>query len=143
MIQAINVTTKFDHFVALNQITCTIPRGCIYGMVGSNGAGKSTFLRLISGVYRPEQGQITVDGQPVYENPPIKARIAYVPDDLFFSHGKALSRGLPCFRLRTVLIFNSVVSAESKGKPKHFFKRNAPPGGHHSGHVCQTGLYLL
>ena len=98
MIQAINVTKKFDHFVALNQITCTIPRGCIYGMVGSNGAGKSTFLRLISGVYRPEQGQITVDGQPVYENPPIKARIAYVPDDLFFLSNASMNRMAKLYR---------------------------------------------
>lgn len=84
MIQAENVTMKFEDFTALNQMSCTIPDGCIYGLVGSNGAGKSTFLRLISGVYKPLAGTITVDGIPVYENPAAKKQIVYVPDDLYF-----------------------------------------------------------
>lgn len=84
MIHAENVTMRFDDFTALNKLTCTIPDGCIYGLIGSNGAGKSTFLRLISGVYRPAEGNITVDGQPVWENPAVKGEIVYVPDDLYF-----------------------------------------------------------
>ena len=47
MIQAKNITMKFDDFVALDHLSCDIPDACIYGLVGSNGAGKSTFLRLI------------------------------------------------------------------------------------------------
>ena len=50
MIKAENLTKSFGDFVALSGITCSIPQGCIYGMVGSNGAGKSTFLRLDTGV---------------------------------------------------------------------------------------------
>ena len=90
MICAENVTLTFrtadmqKPFVALNDLSCKIPSGCIYGLVGSNGAGKSTFLRLISGVYRPDSGLITIDGLPVYENPEAKDRILYVPDDLYF-----------------------------------------------------------
>jgi ABC-2 type transport system ATP-binding protein len=52
--------------------------------VGSNGAGKSTFLRLLSGVYRPDEGLIEIDGLPVWENPEAKNKIFYVPDDLYF-----------------------------------------------------------
>ena len=84
MIHAENVTMRFGDFTALKNLTCTIPDGCIYGLIGSNGAGKSTFLRLISGVYRPAEGEITVDGMPVWENPDAKAGIVYVPDDLYF-----------------------------------------------------------
>lgn len=84
MIKAIGITKKFEDFTALYELNCTIPKGCIYGMVGSNGAGKSTFLRLLTGVYRPEAGVITIDDEPVYENPAMKKRIAYVPDDLYF-----------------------------------------------------------
>ncbi len=69
---------------ALNDLSCNIPSGCIYGLVGSNGAGKSTFLRLLSGVYQPDQGIITVDGLPVWENPEAKNKIFYVPDDIYF-----------------------------------------------------------
>lgn len=53
MIKATGVTKRFEDFTALYELSCTIPKGCIYGMVGSNGAGKSTFLRLLAGVYRP------------------------------------------------------------------------------------------
>lgn len=84
MIKAENVTMRFDDFTALNNLSCSIPDSCIYGLVGSNGAGKSTFLRLISGVYKPESGNITIDGAPVWENPEAKQKIVYVPDDLYF-----------------------------------------------------------
>ena len=84
MISAKNVTMEFDGFAALKNMSCEIPDGVIYGLVGSNGAGKSTFLRLISGVYKPKSGEITVDGAPLYENPEVKKDILYVPDDLYF-----------------------------------------------------------
>ena len=71
-------------YVALDRLTCQIPRGCIYGMIGANGSGKSTFLRLLAGVYRPTSGTIRVDDMPVWENPAAKSRIAYIPDDLYF-----------------------------------------------------------
>lgn len=75
---------KFDNFAALKKLNCEIPESCIYGLVGSNGAGKSTFLRLISGIYRPNEGEVTIDGKPVYENPEVKSQILYVPDELYF-----------------------------------------------------------
>ena len=89
MIVANHVTMKFSvpgetPSVALNTLSCTIPSGCIYGMIGSNGAGKSSFLRLLSGVYRPNSGEITVDGEGVWENPAVKSRILFVPDELYF-----------------------------------------------------------
>lgn len=92
MIKAENLTKKFDDFKALDNISCNIPHGCIYGMVGSNGAGKSTFLRLLTGVYRADEGLITIDDEKVYENPDIKSQIAYVPDELFFLNGASMDR---------------------------------------------------
>ena len=84
MISAKNVTMEFDGFAALKDLNCEIPDGVIYGLVGSNGAGKSTFLRLLSGVYRPKSGEITVNGEKLYENPMVKKDILYVPDELYF-----------------------------------------------------------
>lgn len=92
MITTKNLVKSFDSYKAVNNISCTIPDGCIYGMVGSNGAGKSTFLRLITGVYKADMGEILIDGEPVYENPSIKSRISYVPDELYFLPGASIKR---------------------------------------------------
>lgn len=92
MIGANNVTKKFDNFTALDGISCKIESGCIYGLVGSNGAGKSTFLRVLSGVYRADEGDVTIDGEPIYENPSVKKKIMLVPDDLYFLPGASMLR---------------------------------------------------
>ena len=84
MICAENLTLKFEDFTALNNLNCSIPDSRIYGLVGSNGAGKSTFLRLVSGIYRPTSGEVSVDGARIYENPDVKKKIVFVPDDLYF-----------------------------------------------------------
>ena len=84
MIIAENINKSFDSKKVLSDMSCKIPKGCIYGLVGANGAGKSTFLRILTGVYRPDSGRITIDGEVVYDNPRVKARFAFVPDDLYF-----------------------------------------------------------
>lgn len=92
MLQAQHLTKRFDRFVALSDISCTVPDGCIYGLVGSNGAGKSTFLRTVCGIYKADEGVVTFDGQPVFENPTAKAQIVFVPDDLYMLHGATTAR---------------------------------------------------
>lgn len=92
MIKVKNISKRFSDFTALENVTCSIGSGCIYGMVGSNGAGKSTFLRTLTGVYRPDSGSIDIDGEPVWDNPSVKRRIAYVPDELYFLNGANLKR---------------------------------------------------
>ena len=68
-------------FKALDNITITIPDGCIYGFLGSNGAGKSTLLRMMCGVYKTEQGTVKIDGEDVFDNPNAKAKIFFVNDE--------------------------------------------------------------
>ena len=84
MLEIKNVTKTFDTFTALNDLTMTVPRGAVYGLVGPNGAGKSTAIRHLTGVYRPDSGDVLMEGQKIYENPAIKTRIGYIPDDIFF-----------------------------------------------------------
>lgn len=92
MITAKNLTKKFDGVCALENVTCTIQNGCIYGMVGSNGAGKSTFLRVLSGVYKADAGAALLDGENIYENPSAKVKISYVPDELYYIPAANLKR---------------------------------------------------
>ena len=84
MLQIKNVTKCFGEFKALDNLSMTVPRGTVYGLVGPNGAGKSTAIRLLTGVYTPDEGQLTMDGQPIYENAAVKERIGYIPDEIFY-----------------------------------------------------------
>ena len=84
MIEVKDLTKRFDGFAALDGLTMTVPDGAVYGLVGPNGSGKSTLLRHVMDIYRQDAGEVLVDGQPVYENPAVKARIAYIPDDVFY-----------------------------------------------------------
>ena len=84
MIQVNNVVKTFDGSRALDGLTMRVERGSIYGLVGPNGSGKSTILRHITGVYRPDSGSVLVEGKPVYEDPEVKARIAVIPDELYY-----------------------------------------------------------
>ncbi|MBQ3492019.1 MAG: ABC transporter ATP-binding protein [Oscillospiraceae bacterium] len=84
MLEMQNVTKTFGDFTALSDLSMHVPKGTVYGLVGPNGAGKSTAIRLLTGVYRPDSGSITMDGLPVYENPEVKSRMCYIPDEIFF-----------------------------------------------------------
>ena len=84
MLELKNITKTFGNFKALDDLTMTVPKGAVYGLVGPNGAGKSTAIRHMLGVYRPDSGTVTLEGQTVYENPAVKARMASIPDDVFY-----------------------------------------------------------
>ena len=81
MISLANVVKTFDGFTALEGINLEIPKGSAYGLIGSNGAGKSTILRILSGIYTVDSGEVAVDGQIVYDNPDTKGRTFFVNDE--------------------------------------------------------------
>lgn len=84
MIELRELTKSFDGFKVLNGLNLNVPKGAVYGLVGSNGAGKSTAIRHMVGIYRQDSGEVLMDGRPLYENPELKSRISYIPDDIFY-----------------------------------------------------------
>ena len=84
MIEVRNVTKTFDGFKALDDVSLTVPAGSVYGLVGPNGAGKSTLIRCLTGIYRPDGGELLAAGENVWENAALKGRIAAIPDDWFY-----------------------------------------------------------
>ena len=84
MIEVRDAVKKFDGFAALDGADLLVPQGSVYGLVGPNGAGKSTLIRHLTGIYRQDGGTVRVDGQPVWENAALKARIAAIPDDWYY-----------------------------------------------------------
>lgn len=71
-----NITKEFPGVKALDDVTINIERGTIHGLVGENGAGKSTLIKVLAGIYRPNKGEIILDGKPCRFNSPIEARRA-------------------------------------------------------------------
>ncbi|MDL2300480.1 ABC transporter ATP-binding protein [Clostridiaceae bacterium OttesenSCG-928-D20] len=84
MIKVRNVSKSFDGFRALDNLSFSVPWGAVYGLVGPNGSGKSTIIRHLTGIYKQDDGEITIDDKPVFENDAIKSKIACVPDDIFY-----------------------------------------------------------
>lgn len=94
MIELKQVTKSFQNIPALEQITASIQEGLIFGLLGSNGAGKSTLLRLVSGVLKPDCGTITLDGSPIFENPPVKEQFCFLSDTVtYFPNATPASMG--------------------------------------------------
>lgn len=84
MIEVKNLSKSFDSIRAIDHINAKIEDGHVFGLIGTNGAGKSTFMRMLSGVLKPEEGEILVDGEPVYDNPAVKKKIFYISDDQYY-----------------------------------------------------------
>ena len=84
MIEAKQVSKYYDDIKALDQVSVTISEGNVFGLVGTNGAGKSTFMRILSGVLKADGGEIAIDGHPVYENMEAKSQVFYISDDQYF-----------------------------------------------------------
>lgn len=98
MIEVRNVMKEFDGFRALDDMSMTVPTGSVYGLVGPNGAGKSTIIRHLTGIYRQDAGEITIDGAHVFENPEVKSRIAYIPDDIFYYANASIREMMDFYR---------------------------------------------
>ena len=98
MIEVRNVMKEFDGFRALDDMSMTVQTGSVYGLVGPNGAGKSTIIRHLTGIYRQDAGEITIDGAPVFENPEVKSRIAYIPDDIFYYANASIREMMDFYR---------------------------------------------
>ncbi len=84
MIKVTSVTKFFDDFKVLSDISLNVRKGTIYGLIGPNGAGKTTIINHINGVLKPDSGDITINGQPVWENDKIKRKVLNISDDWFY-----------------------------------------------------------
>jgi branched-chain amino acid transport system ATP-binding protein len=65
-----NCTKRFGGLVAVRNLNMSLNAGDLYGLIGPNGAGKTTIFNLMTGVYKPDEGSITLDGKPVHKEKP-------------------------------------------------------------------------
>ena len=150
MLEVKNMTKTFGKFKALDDLSMTVPQGAVYGLVGPNGAGKSTAIRHITGIYRPDSGTVTVQGQPVYENPAVKERIGYIPDDIFFFPSASLEemhrfyRGIyPRFDDALYTRLQEVFQLPKKGQLRRFSKGMQKQAAFHLSICIRPELLVL
>lgn len=150
MLEMKNVTKTFGNFKALDDLTLTVPKGAVYGLVGPNGAGKSTAIRHLTGVYRPDRGEITLEGAPIFENPDIKKRIGYIPDDIFYFPSASLEemhkfyKGIyPDFDDDLFRRLYDVFLLPKKGQIRRFSKGMQKQAAFHLAICCKPDVLIL
>ena len=150
MLELRNITKTFGDFKALDDLSMTVPKGTVYGLVGPNGAGKSTAIRCIVGVYRPDCGSVTMDGQLVYENPALKERIGYIPDDIFYFPTSTLEemrryyKGLyPDFDDALFERLYEIFNLPRKGLIRRFSKGMQKQAAFHLAICCRPDVLIL
>ena len=150
MLEMKNVTKTFGSFTALDNLSMTVPKGTVYGLVGPNGAGKSTAIRHLTGVYRPDSGSITMEGQPIYENPELKERIASIPDEIFHFPSATMEemhryyRGMyPNFDEELYQRLYEVFNLPRKGQIRRFSKGMQKQAAFHLSICCRPDVLIL
>ena len=84
MIEVKGISKSFSGIKAVDNLDAVIQEGAVFGLIGTNGAGKSTFLRMVCGVLKPDEGTILVDGKPIFETPESKQKMFYISDEQYF-----------------------------------------------------------
>lgn len=84
MIKVHGIVKKFGTFKALDGFDMHVEKGSIYGLVGSNGAGKTTIINHLTGALFADSGTVEIDGMPVFENASLKQRVLSIADDWYF-----------------------------------------------------------
>ena len=150
MIEIKNVTKTFGSFTALQDLTMTVPKGSVYGLVGPNGAGKSTVIRHITGVYTPDSGEITINGEEIYENIDLKGKIGYIPDDVFYFPSATLEdmrkfyRGLyPNFDDKLFDKLYEIFNLPPKSPIRRFSKGMQKQAAFHLAICCRPEVLIL
>ena len=84
MLEIKNLHKGYNNRPVIHGIDLCVHQGEIHGLIGSNGAGKTTLLKCAAGIYRPAQGTVRFDEKDIYDNPEVKANVAYVSEQLDF-----------------------------------------------------------
>ncbi|KGM94553.1 ABC transporter [Clostridium novyi A str. 4552] len=113
MIKVTDVSKTLGDKKVLKDISFEVKKGSIFGLIGPNGAGKTTIIKHLVGIYDVDHGKITVNDEPIYENPKIKKTIGYISDDNNF---------INTFNLKTIAKFYKL--SYEKFDMEKFFKLN-------------------
>lgn len=84
MIKGENISKKYSEAPVVKNVDIELKEGSIYGLIGPNGAGKTTLIKLLCGIYAPDEGTIRLQDKNISVSKDIRSMIGYVPDNLNF-----------------------------------------------------------
>lgn len=90
MIEIKSVTKKYGNNVVIDNINLTVESSSVLGLAGFNGCGKTTLLNICAGIFKPENGEVLLDGETVFNNTSNKRNLFYVPDNMWFPVGATI-----------------------------------------------------
>ena len=97
LVEIHNLTKSYDkRKEALHDLTLTLPRGRIVGLLGPNGSGKTTLIKLLNGLLVPDGGEILIDGEK--PGPSTKAKVSYLPERTYLKNGATIRELLSYFQ---------------------------------------------
>ena len=99
LVECRNITKKYGNKVALYDFSVSIGRGRIIGLLGSNGSGKTTFIKLLAGLLTPMFGEITIDGKPVGKE--TKKIVSYLPERTYLNPDLTVKEAIGFFPIFT------------------------------------------
>ena len=110
------VVKRYGDYVALNEVTLTVPKGSIYGLLGPNGAGKTSLIRIINQITLPDSGQIILDGEKLQAKH--VQHIGYLPEERGLYN--TMKVGEQCLYLAQM---KGLSKAEAKKQLEYWFER--------------------
>ena len=90
MIRIENLCKTYEDIRVLDNFSLLVPKGSVYGLMGLNGAGKTTVIKHLAGFVAQDSGIVAIDGQQVIDNEKLKGRVLIIPDEVFFFRGYSL-----------------------------------------------------
>lgn len=150
MIELKGVKKQFEDFTALDGVDLTVGSGAAFGLLGSNGAGKSTVLRLLSGIYEADGGTVRIDGENVFDNAEVKRRVFFINDETVQFGGMSLaemkkyySGFYPNFSAELFDKLNDTIKLPEKKKMDKFSKGMKRQAVVMTGLACRTDYLFL
>lgn len=116
ILEAKKVVKKYGNYVALNEVSFTVPKGSIYGFLGPNGAGKTSLIRIINQITLPDSGEIILDGEKL--NQRHIQHIGYLPEERGLY--KTMKVGEQCLYLAQM---KGLSKAEAKKQLEYWFEK--------------------
>lgn len=123
LVEIVNLTKKYGANVAVNNLTVSLPKGKIIGLLGPNGSGKTTLIKMLNGLLTPTEGTIMIDGN--YVGPATKSKVAYLPDRTYLTMNQTIREILYFFQDFLYRLFQGTCGRDVKESGDRSCSENA------------------